>query len=132
MTQHKISADKIITVPLQGAAEALKPIIYKEGGWLYCFLGSNADMGIVGTGHSVTTAIADWNKNLAEHLSKADASDPILQYTKKVLDELNNSNNEADVIKSAEAMSDIQLHIASIKNPELAEKVRGFYDQLKK
>lgn len=121
MKQKKIPADNIIIVPLHGVGFALKPVVYKEEGSFYCLLGPNGQTGILGSGHTTKAAIKDWNYKLAKRLLYAESSDPVVQHVKKVLDELNTSHNEADINISAEAMSDIQLHIANLKKPADAE-----------
>jgi hypothetical protein len=85
MKQMQPPPESVITVPLNGAAKALKPILFKEGNAFCCLLGPNAQDGVFGCGHTPKQALQDWEERLKDHLATAGDNDEVVQYVREML-----------------------------------------------
>jgi hypothetical protein len=93
-------------VPLSGAAQLLKPVVFKEGDSFCCLLGPDPQTGIFGCGPTPKQALSDWEEHLKEYLATADEDDYVLEYVNSI--------------------------IAKEKEPKvIPPHVQAFYDQLR-
>lgn len=85
MKQLSINPAFVVNVKLEGAAAALKPVVFHEGNAYCCILGPDPVEGVFGCGDTPAEAVADWDETLQLRLKEAGADDPLVTYVKQVL-----------------------------------------------
>ncbi|WP_316743787.1 hypothetical protein [Pedobacter antarcticus] len=121
----KVNPDKaqIVDIEYEGAAKLLQPIVFKNGDQYSCVLGIDNQTCIYGSGDSIEQAIQEWDNNLQVHLESAGTDDPIVRKVKDII-------GMPDVPeKGKKEPANYESHINSIKDPDVAEQVRAFYNQ---
>lgn len=116
---------QIVEVEYQGASKLLQPIVFKNGDQYSCILGVDNQTCIYGAGETIEQAIQEWNNNLQVHLETAGSDDPIVKKVKDII------GMPVAPVKVRKEPAIFELHINSIKDPEVAEQVKSFYNQFK-
>jgi len=89
MKQVNIDPDKVIEVDYQGAAKALKPVVYKKGKSFCCLYGADAKSGVSGCGKTPVAALKDWDVQLQKRLKQGDQNDEVVKAVKTILSKQN-------------------------------------------
>lgn len=83
---EQMKMDKLEVVPLNYEDAALpadvrelRPAMYVDGDAYCCILGPDPAVGIFGCGYTKDEAVADWQNQLNERISKAPENDEIAQ-----------------------------------------------------
>ncbi len=121
----KVNLDKaqIVDIEYEGAAKLLQPIVFKNGDQYSCVLGIDNQTCIYGSGDSIEQAIQEWDNNLQVHLESAGTDDPIVRKVKDII----GMPDVPEKVKKEPA--NYESHINSIKDPDVAEQVKAFYNQ---
>jgi hypothetical protein len=85
MDQMPINPAAIVSVPLTGIAELMKPVVFSEGNMFCCLLGHDPQTGVMGCGDTPELALSDWDRRLKQHLATHTDDDYIVQYVKHLL-----------------------------------------------
>lgn len=81
---RKVKVD--FTAPeLPASARRLEPLVWKEGDAYCCLLGPDPEEGVFGCGASPELALADWDRQLAQHLATSTEDNEVTRYVKDVL-----------------------------------------------
>ena len=87
MPDFRFNQDKILTVPLTGAAILLKPVVFIEGEYYCVLLGQDQESGVFARGRTLEKAMDVWHEALKKHIATADEEDYIVVYIKSSLHE---------------------------------------------
>jgi hypothetical protein len=85
MEQMHIDPAAIVEAELDGPAELLKPVVFKEGNGFCALLGHDPETGVFGCGETAELAVTDWNERLKIHLAEHGEDDYIVQYVRHLV-----------------------------------------------
>ncbi|WP_316778362.1 hypothetical protein [Pedobacter antarcticus] len=121
----KVNPDKaqIVDIEYEGASKLLQPIVFKNGDQYSCVLGIDNQTCLYGAGETIKEAIQEWDNNLQVHLETAGSGDPIVKKVRDII------GLQGIPERTKEKPINYQSHISSIKDPDVAEQVRLFYNQ---